>query len=317
MLHLRIFEKNYHVILLSMLLFVTCAVVHAMLSGAVHAQSVPDFSFAFTLQTDKIPLRAPAIVEFSFYNGLEEEVILDLGHNETRNFSFTIRHTDGNLVSEFRFQEQTAGPVGKVKVRAKQTYRKELLLDEEYQFQEVGPYMIQPHFLGSVQTRHQGVSEVIGGTALATLRLEILPYSAEKLAQSCQKLAQRVVHATTVSEAFVAARALSYVKDPVAIPYLVSVLEEQRWGWGKEFMIDGLGRNGSPEALQLLIGYATHNDPDVCDRARGRLQLLLGEGRVQDLAIRAQAETVLANPRNDSDPCGVLRRLKGMSAPNR
>ena len=71
-------------------------------------------------------------------------------------------------------------------------------------------------------------------------------------------------------EASKAAYALSYVDDPLAVPYLGRVLKESFAG--KYAAISGLARIGDPEAVQLLTSYSKTADPEMKLQIENALQ---------------------------------------------
>jgi HEAT repeat protein len=88
----------------------------------------------------------------------------------------------------------------------------------------------------------------------------VTPRDPERLESVCEGLRKRAMN-VNAWEASKVAFALSYVDDPLAVPYLGRVLEESFPG--KEAAISGLARIGNPEAVQLLTSYYTKADPTL------------------------------------------------------
>ena len=70
------------------------------------------------------------------------------------------------------------------------------------------------------------------------------------LKKECATLSKRVADADSYEEAAEAALALSYIKDPVAVPYLKKALTSNQMVEG--ITVKGLERIGSDEAIEAL-----------------------------------------------------------------
>ena len=86
------------------------------------------------------------------------------------------------------------------------------------------------------------------------------------------------------------AKELSYVKDPVAIPYLQALVDE-----GEDYYaINGLMRIGSDRAMEAMIRAAESNDVVSARYARSLLRAMLP--KIQDQRIRDKVADVVKIP---------------------
>jgi hypothetical protein len=133
-----------------------------------------------------------------------------------------------------------------------------MLLDEWYQFPAPGRYVVEARLGGQVQTA--------SGTPIAPapppeIPIQVTPRDPKRLGSVCEELTKKAMMNLNSQGGVRAASALSYVDDPIAVPYLGRVLEESFAG--KEAAISGLARIGNPEAVQLLTSYYTKADPTL------------------------------------------------------
>jgi hypothetical protein len=97
----------------------------------------------------------------------------------------------------------------------------------------------------------------------------VTPRDPKRLDSVCEGLRKGAMN-VNAWEASKAALALSYVDDPIAVPYLGRVLEESFAG--KEAAISGLARIGNAEAVQLLTSYSATADPEMKLQIENALQ---------------------------------------------
>ena len=133
--------------------------------------------------------------------------------------------------------------------------------------------------------------ERLGGEALAPeVAFEVLPLDQERLAAVCDQLAQDALSGDD-ERAKEAARALSRIDSPVAIPYLEKVLEGNVFE--SFFVVTGLARINTPETARSLI-EAFDNSGNVFTRLRIKDSLFQMKPQIDEPALRAKLDLVLA-----------------------
>lgn len=214
----------------------------------------------FTISESRVSLHEPIYIQFAIRNDLDEDVRFDMGLDGKHNFEFSIKKPGGSLI---RIPPKPYPPyvMGRAAERAPlapgRTFTKTLLLNEWYQFPAPGRYVVEAKLGGEVQT----VSGVpIAPAPAVEIPIQVTPRDPARLKVVCKKLTEGAMN-VNAWEASKAAFALSYVDDPLAVPYLGRVLKESFAG--KEAAISGLARIGNPEAVQILTSYYTKAEPTL------------------------------------------------------
>lgn len=230
--------------------------------------------FAFSLIASDVTLHEPVFVDFSIHNELEENITFDLGHDRKSNFEFTITKPDGSRLRVPRLSEEGLGRVGRISVESGESYRQKLLVNEWYQFVQPGKYKLSVGLVVPASTRSGRTIEVMSNDDLV---LQIHPRNPAKLEDVCRNLTQVALTLTDVEESTNAVIVLSYINDPIAVPYLEEVLERGK-GW--QYAIPGLGRIANKRAIDALVSVMEKRNPEmgsslarfVLEQLRNRIQ---------------------------------------------
>jgi hypothetical protein len=216
-------------------------------------------SISFSLAEKSVTLHEPVYVQFSLRNGSREELHVDLGPDRVGGFTFFITQPDGLTVQPQSSRGQGGlSASGEISVPAGQTYSQRLLVNEWYKFSGPGQYSIKPAL------------STINATVAQPMSLTVEPRNPSRLEDVCRKLADTAIHTLDYQSAYEAGLALSYIDDPIAIPYLGRVLHESKQVKGSA--IPGLVRIGNPEAVKVLSQNLTTLDPDLKAQIQGALQ---------------------------------------------
>ena len=131
-------------------------------------------------------------------------------------------------------------------VRFDSPYVDTIVLDDWYKVPGAGLYSIEAGIRGEVLALSAPVQPVLSGT----MTVEVLPRDEERLKRVAQDLLEQVVRGSTYDERDTAAVALSYMEDPVAVPYLQQVLSGRT---GEIWAIWGLRKIANADAVRALI----------------------------------------------------------------
>jgi HEAT repeat protein len=93
------------------------------------------------------------------------------------------------------------------------------------------------------------------------MHLNVASRNPNRLDEVCRGLADTASQASDYQSASEAAHALSYVRDPIAVPHLARVLRESKQV--KEGAIPGLVRIGNAEAVKVLTENLNAQDADL------------------------------------------------------
>ena len=112
------------------------------------------------------------------------------------------------------------------------------------------------------------------------LTLTVEPRDPERLQEVCDRLAKAAAGYSDLAVLREAADALSFVQDPVAVPYLTQVLAYHNLVSG--IAVKGLVRIGSPEALQALKSNLPTAGPNLKMMIQGGIQEIEAGAHTQD-----------------------------------
>lgn len=238
------------------------------------------------LRAPAATLHEPIIADLFVDNGLDEEVTVDLGHNRKSNLAFTIAKGDGPAIPLPKLSEDGFGAMGIITLLPTEQYHQALLLDEWYRFESVGAYRIEVHLSEPVRTQSGRLVMAQGSQALP---LQIRSRDADRLAEVCRRLARAATEPSNVVVATEAAQALSYVRDPVAVPYLQSVLTNGRLV--RPYAVVGLGWVANHEAIGILIAALNGEDAELDSLVRRTLTRIHEDER--DPAVKKQIAVAL------------------------
>lgn len=241
------------------------------------AQERGHLDVSWQMQEPALSLHEPVVVVLTVRNRSGESAGFDLGRNGKENLQFTIRTARGELmkVARVRVEEGIAFP-GEVALAPAGVYSREIVLNEWYTFESPGRYLVDGQLLAI--TNEAGRME-----------LEILPRDAARLRAVCERLAGRAINTHVYDSASEAAQALSYVNDPVAIPFLKKVLEESFHG--KKHAIEGLERIATSAAVDVLVKELKTGDETVRAQIIGALYDI--ERHSQDKELKEQIKNAI------------------------
>jgi hypothetical protein len=168
--------------------------------------------------------------------------------------------------------EEGFGSGGKMSLPAGELYSQPVLLNEWYDFEQAGDYDVQIALPGPIRTSKV---TVINSPA-QRLRFHIAARDEARLRRTCELLVRPAISAKQYEEQANAALALSYVVDPVAVPFLREVLLA---GTVDNIVIAGLRRIGSGEAKAVLEEASRSSDAERAALARDAIRRISSRPR--------------------------------------
>jgi len=212
---------------------------------------------SFKLQSATVTLNAPVYFDLEIANESSETIALDLGHNFKSNLSFAIESPDG-VIEVPPLSSSGIGAIGRMQVEPASRYKRQYVLNEWYRFPGPGEYSIQVH-LNTEITSASG--SVVVPALSAPVKVTVTPQDVKSLENTSEELLNRLSNTTSAEEIANAALALSYVTDPVAVPYIKEALKRRKYSW--QYLIPGLARIGSKEAKDLLQEIEKQGDDEA------------------------------------------------------
>ena len=262
-------------------------IVLVMLSQCLNGVSAQETVVTkFKLNSPTITLHEPVVMNFTILNVLRNSIQFDLGNNRKGNFQFAVTTPQGEKIPLPRIIEDGLTRVGKVSLDAGQTYTQMLLLNEWYPFSMQGKYEIEVRLVSETKTSS---GTEIKSSPQQTLDLKVLPRNQDKLQATCESLAKAAIENPVFVQANDAALALSFVNDPIAIPYLKMVLFEGKMV--RNLAAIGLGRLATPSAVDILISALNEKDQELQDITRSILSNL--QLSIQDQNLQHKIKSAL------------------------
>jgi hypothetical protein len=225
-------------------------------------------------------------------NPLDEAVKIDLGPWSYGRLRATLTRPD-KQISESRYSSGF-GPSGIVSLAPHSFYETPLLANRWFDFDEVGTYVLDIALPGPLRNESgAALSHSIKGRTIVNVGLR----DPEQLQRICADLTERAtkepLHAedrvSADEDAMRAADALSYIKDPVAVPFFVKLLRsEARW---QDRAIQGLARIADRESIEVLISQLRNQSQDLREQSREALSRV--ERTTKDIAIQQRIRDTL------------------------
>jgi len=244
-------------------------------------------SISFKAHAGVYTLQEPIIIDFSIANEGPERIRFDLGGHGKSNFEFKIAAVNGAVIGVPRLKPEGVGPSGEHFLEPGETYTQKLLFNEWYSFEEPGVYKIKAEMTGPLKTLSDNPVTV---TTQGLISMQILDKNPARLEEICKKLLGQVVEAPGIAEAYKAASALSYIRDPIAVPYLEKLIVNEKSYW--QFAIPGLGRIADSKAIEILIDTAIKQDAES-GKSLARFVLYEIMNNIRDSELKKKVEEVL------------------------
>lgn len=270
-------------IILPLLLFVGALGVSSQ--NSLHEQS--QVQIKYELKESKLTLGEPVIMVFSAKNISASDVNIDLGIDKTQFFEFSVKTPSGQIFLGGPSLKEGLHTLGTITIASGDTYKQELLLNQWLEFKSPGRYVLEAK-LNPKGSAEQGNTP---SSQSGVLHLQIEPRDATRLTKVCAKLTAEVESSRSVEEALPPTLALSYVQDPIAVPYLAQLLSDHALTY--HLAIAGLERIGDESAIEALLARLTDTYADISDRARGALERM--EDRISNPNLRETVKRELAS----------------------
>lgn len=178
---------------------------------------------SFSLAQAHLSLHEPVFLNFTIENRTSDPVVVDLGANRKEAFLFTIVKPDGSKAELPLKTPEGSALVGKAWLHPGQKYSQSILLNEWSEFESLGQHeisvrLVEPH-KRLVPLAKPDVYDIYDTPEFRTT-LDIGPRDETRLNKICADLEIQAINADLTHEVSDAAKALSLINDPVAIPYL-------------------------------------------------------------------------------------------------
>jgi hypothetical protein len=236
---------------------------------------------SFSLVDSQVVLHQPVLVNFIIQNNLSEAVKLKLGQNYKQGFLFSVVTPNGKRVQLPQLTREGTSVIGDVLIEPQQTYTQKILMNEWIDFSSVGKWKIEGRIANPIKT---GDEKIIKADSSFSVTLDVQGENTEHLRKVSDSLVQRINQSTGYKERAEAALALSYVNDPVAVPYLEKVLTPGKMV--EQIIIKGLERIGDKSSVQVLINIISEKpESEIASLAKFSLSMIENK-KSSDLEVK-------------------------------
>jgi len=242
-----------------------------------------------SLDSPNVSLHEPVSGVFSLHNQLKDTIQVDLGPDSNAYFSFSITAPDGDIIEvpQLKFPpDGHVGAVGMFALKSGGIYRHSILLNEWYEFPTSGDYKVEIHLSAVARTKSGNPVAMGNGSPVV---LHIGSRDENYLRKLCSEYAKSVVSSAPIEVRLDAAKELSFVRDPVAVPFLRQVLEQSPIEAGR--VVKGLASIANAEAIDALIANLKTNNYYL--KLEILQALIAASDRVTDEGIKARIQAVV------------------------
>lgn len=237
----RITDINW--VIARVLLLVTIS-----LSAELYSQVDGQVVVTYSLDSPNLSLSQPLVLVFNVENNSSEPIRLELGQDLKANYIFIMTWPSGTTVQLPQWSKEGISGIGTILVPAGNRFTTRFVLNEWTDFTDLGKYTLEVRLTTPIQSEN-GVT--IQEVPPYRTSFEILPRDEMVLTKICEKLTETIEASQSVQVDMDAALILSYISDPIAIPYMKRALNSG--SYVENQIMDGLARIGDWDAVLLLV----------------------------------------------------------------
>jgi hypothetical protein len=202
---------------------------------------------------------SPVFFDTVVQNSSTDTVRVNMGHHGKWNYEFTLVNPDGTTFAVPPYRKFGPGPKSTITVEPGQTRSRRMVFNDWYTFAQPGEYTLKVRLtvLLSSSANVSWQKEFFDD-----LKIVVAGRDPEKLKATCEKLAEAALDKADADAASDASLALSYVLDPMAVPFQARVLKEGSPA-ARANAVQGLSKIGNREAQDALRAGLAGADPDL------------------------------------------------------
>ncbi len=271
--------------------------IHAMLYfGALAlAGQVGGVQVTFDLEQSEFVLHEPIYGTLSIENGMNEELVFDMGANFKEFLSFQVRGSDDEVLEVPSLPgREGIFRVGEVSLAAGEPHRQRVLLNEWYEYSSPGEYRVE--LLTNMPFR-TAFGRGVAPAEDTVIEFRVGDADAERLRAVAAELAAQVLAPSSDLESYQlqidAALGLGHINDPVALPFIIQVIHDTSSGnllerglMKRRALFDGLVRMGNAEVVDALAERLDSDDELFVGEIRqtlGLIEFYTDDEELQDL----------------------------------
>jgi len=252
------------------------------------AQSGGSPSVSYSLVETGSTVREPVFLRVAIENYSDEAVTVDLGISFRGSFRARMLRPDGRIETAPKPSINEFGPVGKTVIAPHERFSEMLLLNLWFDFDLPGRYFLDIVTTAPFVTA-SGI-QLAPAAAGGSVTIRVAPRDQRRLRQICADLETKVrKSASSSAAALEAAETLSYIRDPVATPYLARLFDDHKNV--EPLAVYGLERVADGPAVDALISQMNSREGDMRILAPATLRRM--QEAAADPVIRQKIEEAL------------------------
>jgi hypothetical protein len=234
-----------------------------------------------------VTLHEPVVVIFSVHNGLPAPITLNLGADNQQYFQFSLVTPEHRVLQNSwhpRGIDVLTSGSGTISLEPGQDYRQPILLSKLFSFETTGTYVLTSQLSTNIDVSDDGALPPLKKTA----QLQITSRDRDRLDKICAQLAAEAESAGNVEAAHSPTLALSYIHDPVAVPYLARLVYRHTLEY--DLAISGLERIANDDAVEALLSEMDdkYGEIDILARqALTRMQNRISNPKLRETVQRS------------------------------
>lgn len=283
------------------LLSLCCCLPIAITNGSSPARQLrnkparSEVEIHYSFQENPVSLREPVVLLFSVHNRLSQQITLKLGAENREFFEFSLTTPDGQVLQSRPFTEGRVTYLvfgsGRAEIPPGGDYEQPLLINQGFQFNAVGTYLLTVRLASDIDI--SGESTLAAQTQ--TVRLRVDRRDPVRLDKVCRDLSRRAKNATNVEQEKEPVLELSYIDDPIAVPYLADLLSHHILNY--HLAVLGLERIGNEAAVEVLLTTMNDGYGDMSIIARQALTRM--QDRIPNPGLREAVRRALVPKPSD------------------
>ena len=247
---------------------VSLSIPNASMNGQAPSS---DVSLSYSVPSP-VTLHEAVSIQIRVVNQRSEPITIDLGKNFIGNSKLVLVKPDGS-----RLPIDTVTPEpgtfheayfpGPVEVEAGSVFTRQVVLNRWADFAAEGTYTLSITFMGTVRSATDAAIPV-QRQAVGSIR--VLPRNEAALRRACAELTRDAKNIQSAEVSILATTKLTYMQDPIGVECLGRLVMDPAFTV-VPIAVDGLKRNGSPQAREALQRLRLHPN---ADRSRAALDAL-------------------------------------------
>jgi hypothetical protein len=277
---------------LLLFVFLATGLVRLAISGQA-SDSRNGLAIEYKLLSTSATLHEPILLRVTISNYRDNVARVNLGQDRRQAFELSIGKPDGKVVTLSLDLHEGASRLPVVEIAPGDSYTETLVLDQWFLFPEVGNYRIKVHLV-----RVQGSKEELPvdfGSWSALPSVDVLPRDPARLIALCEELKVKLETSNVYAELGEAGLELSYVDDPIAVPYLQE-MALLKYGMLAVLAAEGLERVDGDAGVEALIALSKESRVEIKSPARYSLWQL-GQ-TTKDPALKERIRQALEEQQN-------------------